>query len=98
VHDALKHGGPAGAQRDHADEDRQRQQDLVLLAQAELERLAENDRNDGVATSTSSLRAASANGGRSSARPSWAPVMSSASHNRPGPEHWQAPRLSTLQA
>jgi hypothetical protein len=43
VYDALKHRGPARAQRDHADEKRQRQQDLVLLAQPELERLGEHD-------------------------------------------------------
>jgi hypothetical protein len=43
VHDALKHGGPAGAQRDHAGEDRQRQQDLILQAKAELQRLPERD-------------------------------------------------------
>ncbi len=33
VYDALKHRGPARAQRDHADEERQHQQNLVLLAQ-----------------------------------------------------------------
>src|SRR5262245_18379530 len=47
VHDALQHGGAAGAERDDADEQRQRQQDLILRAEAELERRVEHDRHDG---------------------------------------------------
>src|SRR5262249_15922174 len=43
VNDALKHGSSAGAQRDHAGEQRQCQQDLVLRPQPELERLADHD-------------------------------------------------------
>src|SRR5262245_14440446 len=43
VNDALKHGSSAGAQRDHAGEQRQCKQDLVLRPQPELERLADHD-------------------------------------------------------
>src|SRR5262249_6577556 len=43
VNDALKHGSSAGAQRDHAGEQRQCQQDLVFRPQPELERLADHD-------------------------------------------------------
>ena len=43
VNDALKHGSSAGAQRDHAGEQRPCQQDLVLRPQPELERLADHD-------------------------------------------------------
>ena len=43
VNDALKHGSSAGAQCDHAGEQRQCQQDLVLRPQPELERLADHD-------------------------------------------------------
>src|SRR5262249_4004257 len=43
VNDALKHSSSAGAQRDHAGEQRQCQQDLVLRPQPELERLVDHD-------------------------------------------------------
>ena len=44
--DALKHGGPAGAQSDNAQKQCQRQQDLILLAQAQFEGLSKHDRNN----------------------------------------------------
>src|SRR4051794_34565938 len=47
MHDALQHRRPSGPQRDHAHEERQGQQDLILLAKAEFERLTQHDRHDG---------------------------------------------------
>jgi hypothetical protein len=43
VHDALKHGGPTGAQRDHADQQRQRELHRLFCTEPELERLPERD-------------------------------------------------------
>jgi len=45
VHDALKHRGPAGAQCHHAEEEREREQCPLLLAESEFERLAQRDRH-----------------------------------------------------
>ena len=39
MHDALQHRRATGAERDHADEQGKRQQQLFLGAEAELERL-----------------------------------------------------------
>jgi hypothetical protein len=44
MYDALQNRGPAGAQCDHAEKQGQRQQDLILGAQAEFERLGDHDR------------------------------------------------------
>jgi hypothetical protein len=44
VYDALQNRGPAGTQSDHAEKQGQRQQDLILGAQAEFERLGNHDR------------------------------------------------------
>src|ERR1700732_3961615 len=44
MYDALQNRGPAGAQSDHAEKQGQRQQDLILGAQAEFKRLGDRDR------------------------------------------------------
>ncbi len=43
VDDALEHRGPAGAERDHADEQRQCQQEPLLVAQPKLQGLAKDE-------------------------------------------------------
>ena len=46
VHDALQHRGAAGAERDHAEEQREGEQELVLGAEPELKRGLKDDRDD----------------------------------------------------
>ena len=45
MYDTLKHRGPAGTKRDHADDERQRQQNLVFVVQAKGKGLAKHYRN-----------------------------------------------------
>src|SRR5262249_31166634 len=47
MYHALKHRRATRAQRDDAEQQRQRQQDLFLRTQPQFERLAQGDRNDG---------------------------------------------------
>ena len=47
MHDALQHRGAAGAERDHADEQGQRQQHRILLTETEFQRLVDGDRYEG---------------------------------------------------
>ena len=47
VHDALKHRGPAGAQCDDSDEQRQGKQRHLLCAEPKVQRLPKQDRYGG---------------------------------------------------
>ena len=47
VHYPLKHRRAAGTQRDDADQQRQRQQHLLLRIEPQFERLAQRDREGG---------------------------------------------------